>query len=106
MFYICLASFGNRVDRIFVGNVMVGGCGAFSPLPQYPRHFLQRPAHPQQLVFAEDDEAFIVRIVGQAYELDDFRIDRDFLASCVGPEQTDPPTGGLTTSVALGAPDH
>jgi len=37
-----------------------------SPLPQYPRHFLQRSAHAQQLVFAEDDQAFIVRVVGGA----------------------------------------
>jgi hypothetical protein len=56
----------------------------FSSLPQYPRHFLQRPAHAQQLVFAEDDEAFVLRVFGGAHELDDFRIDRDFLASCVG----------------------
>ena len=55
-----------------------------SPLPQNLRHFLQRPAHPQQLVFAEDDQAFIVRVIGEPYELDDFRIDRDFLAGIPG----------------------
>jgi len=54
------------------------------PLPQYPRHFLQRPAHAQQLVFAEDDQAFVVRVVGGADELDDLRIDGDFLAARVG----------------------
>ena len=60
-----------------------------SPLPQNPRHFLQRPAHPQQLVFAEDDQAFIVRVIGEPHELDDLRIDRDFLAACVGQNSGD-----------------
>jgi hypothetical protein len=54
------------------------------PLPQNLSHFLQRPAHAQQLVFAEDDQAFIVRIVGRAHELDDLRVDGDLLAPCVG----------------------
>jgi hypothetical protein len=57
---------------------------ALLPFSKQPRYFLERTANAEQLVFAEDDQAFIVRIVGQAHELDDFRIDRDFLAACVG----------------------
>jgi hypothetical protein len=33
------------------------------------------------LVFAKYNQAFVMRIVGGADELDDFRIDRNFLAT-------------------------